>query len=154
MESYSSEKVTSQRSCLLLCLAWHHIQGQIPLPRCIHRKLQTSYLDLSLTKMPFVTTFPEKPQWCIPIVFHPPIVYASLLPKKKKKKKKKSSELMVLPGHACCNSAFSLFGFAFCKKGYSSHGRISIMLSVFFFSNCSPKEWKSFNINSIFIIPR
>lgn len=41
-----------------------------------------------------------------------------------------------------------LFGFAFCKKGYSSHCRVSIKLSgVFFPSCCSPKELKSFNIS-------
>lgn len=43
---------------------------------------------------------------------------------------------------------FPLLGSAFCKKGCSSHSRLSIRLSGFFFSpNCGPKQLKSFNIN-------
>lgn len=41
---------------------------------------------------------------------------------------------------------FPLLGYAFCRKGCSSHCRVSIKLSGFF-PHCGPKELKSFNIN-------
>lgn len=69
-ELYSSEQVISQRSLLFLCLAAITLKGESHSPTCTHKKLLTSYLDLSLTKMPFVNRFPEvKPQQCIPIFF-------------------------------------------------------------------------------------
>lgn len=44
---------------------------------------------------------------------------------------------------------FPLFGYAFCKKGYSSHCRVLSFLG--FFPHCGPKELKSFNINRAYL---
>lgn len=157
-ELYSSEQVISQRSLLFLCLAAVTLKSESHSPSCTHKKLLTSYLDLSLTKMPFVNRFPEvKPQQCIPI----DTIFFSLCHFTTKKKKKNSERMdttlniflvwnfFIINNQWCqvthvTNSTFPLFGSSFCKKGYSSHCRVSIKFPgfvSFFFSNCGPPKF-------------